>query len=201
VPFVYTSDGQLYWADDPKLAHGDLMSMVPELRERYGGGTQRSTAFGMGDLLGRAGDCQDGHRVVSFWNRSKHDYVHLPDCLRRLLADGVLDTNAFVSTPVPTIEDEGRTKVYTFPLSHVQGLRLGEMDDQDRQRAELYQQLHLMRGDAKKQAMQHLGLGAQGKRPWQRAAEQTGMISPGQKWWAPTSEGLVRKLDALFAKR
>jgi hypothetical protein len=50
---------------------------------------------------------------------------------------------------------------------------------------ELQRQLHLMRPEQKKAAMQQLGLGSSGK----PSAGQRAGLTPGQKYWAMSSEG------------
>ncbi len=44
--------------------------------------------------------------------------------------------------------------------------------------------------DEKRAIRQQLGMDLAGgaKHPWQQASEQSGLVRPGQKWWAPTSE-------------
>jgi hypothetical protein len=54
---------------------------------------------------------------------------------------------------------------------------------------ELWRKLHLMDPISKKAAMEKLGVGGTAKNPWQKGSEEAGVINPGQKWWAPHSEG------------
>jgi hypothetical protein len=61
---------------------------------------------------------------------------------------------------------------------------------------ELYRRMHLATGDEKKQIMARLGVGGMGsnvEHPWKKALRVAGLPGggPGQKWWAPTSEGFT----------
>ncbi len=57
-------------------------------------------------------------------------------------------------------------------------------------KTDLYRKVHIMRGNAKKDAMKKLGLGwVSKKNRWQQEMEKAGQTTPGNKSWAPTSEG------------
>lgn len=160
-----------------------------------GGGSDgiepRDQAMEVGDLLGRIGPFRDGARVVSFWNQDKSDYDNLlQPCLQRLIADGHIFQSDFVSTPLHQ----------TIPISVVAQVETTEIDPAMKKQVELYRKLHLMRGDEKKAAMRELGVGwtHRVQHPMQREMERHGLIGPGQKWWAPTSENFNSKLDAIL---
>ncbi len=138
------------------------------------------------DLLGRI---DKDKSLVSFWNRNEEILQKLlKPCLARLIKDGKLKPDAYVSTPIHG----------TIHISELENTKVKELSPEEIERIELYQQLHLMKPAEKKATMIRLGLldPEQGviKRPWQREAEQVGMVQPGQKWWAPTSEDNIEAI-------
>lgn len=160
----------------------------------------REIAMITGDLLGRLGrDFQyiDDHglpdtnvQLVSFWNTKKTDYDNsLEGCLQKLREHNLINDETLISTPIHQ----------TIPITAIDQVETQEIDPEMAEKVKLWQQLHLMRPEAKKEAMRKLGLGGEQmiKNPWQQGLEQTGHASPGNKWWAPTSEA-CEKLDALL---
>jgi len=135
-------------------------------------------------LLGRVGLAYEpplprGTKVVSFWNDDELEYDQwLSGCLTTLKSNGIIDDESFVSTPLHG----------TVPITQIGRGR--EMDEHERERYELMSRLHLMRGAEKQAAMKKLGVGAGGRpHPVQSAMRGSGLQGPGQRWWAPTSEG------------
>lgn len=153
-------------------------------------GEPREIATKIGDLAGRIGD---HGTIVSFWNTNKSQYDNLlQSCLSQLISDQKLSQNPKISTPLHG----------TVPLSEVSNIQMKEMTPEDYEQMELHKQLHLMRGGAKQQAMKKLGVGGGGKpHPVQQAMDNAGLRVPGQKWWAPHSEGLVREWEEKSARR
>ncbi len=75
-----------------------------------------------------------------------------------------------------------------------------EMSDEDRRLGELQVMLHLgadkngkrLTPEERRWIEKELGIKREKiiKNPWQQEAENIGMVQPGQKWWAPTSESI-----------
>lgn len=126
--------------------------------------------------------------VIAFYENPDTD--QLKDCVRKILSTRLVSERAFVIYA---------DRVYSVP--EFLGGEVSEATPEQIKRARLQIALHLgawpngtrlSLGD-KRAIQQELGLLDQPvstKRPWQRAAEQARLIQPGQKWWAPTSEGL-----------
>lgn len=122
-------------------------------------------------LVGRV---SPNKQYVAFW---KYNDLMAP-CLKALFHEGFITLD--------TIFANGRQHmpVRTF----LRGGRFAPSPEDD-ERREMMQQLHLMGPQQKKAAMKKLNLiGGGHKQPWQKAAEQNKVVSPGQKWWATTSE-------------
>ncbi len=142
------------------------------------------------DLFGRI----SGNReIVSFWNEDPKLYdTLLKPCIAQLLAQRLLAADSDISTPV-------HGTFYISELDTVQGTELSPEALADKR---LRERLHLMPPAEKKAAMIKLGLmdPTQGaiKSPWQRASEETELVQPGQKWWAPTSEDLLTQIEDLL---
>lgn len=213
VAFIYTSDNEVYYGIGKTHAgiirsNNDLFYRYMRLLDPNGtrfnendyniGSKLRAEAESI-DLLGRIGfktqslslDTQrsedNGKWLCSFWNDNKQilDSLLMP-CLERLLADKQIKNDTLVSTPIHG----------TVSLGDI-GLNIErEMSPEEREEIELHKRLHLMRGDEKKKAMKQLGVGVGGKaHPMQVAMTNAGLLKPGQKWWAPTSEGVLRGSD------
>ncbi len=85
--------------------------------------------------------------------------------------------------------------------SEIAGMHSQEPSDAMKQQIDAMAQLHLARGDEKKNLMKKAGLkSVPGKVPEMATAMQkAGQLAPGQKWWANTSEGLERRLALVFS--
>lgn len=151
-------------------------------------GEPREVAIKMGDLVGRLG--KEG-TLVSFWNTELSAYTHLlRKCLDELIAAQQIYPIAYISTPIHG----------TIPIDLIETTQTHEMTPEEQEHLELAKQMHLMRGDQKKDAMKKLGVGGGGKpHPMQSAMDDAGLRVPGQKWWAPTSEDFDRKLSMALA--
>ncbi len=132
---------------------------------------------------------------ISFWNRDKAVYdAHLKACVSALVKGEVatvrpITLEDYVSFPIQTITvDEVLNGASTAT----------QLTPEQQRKVELQQQLHLMRGDEKKRAMAELGVGGTAPHPMQTAMRQTGLIGPGQKWWAPHSESFGLDGTVLF---
>jgi hypothetical protein len=120
-------------------------------------------------LLGRTGQT-DGKHYVAFWN---HLDKLLPNCLKRLQNDHVINQNTWVTTP--TIKP---TLINDTP-------QIQQVDPN----YALANKIHTMNAIDKKNAMLQLGLSPFSKKnKWQQGSEETDLVKPGQKWWAATSE-------------
>ncbi len=154
-------------------------------------------------LMGRAGPMnqipgigaeEDDHTyLVTFWNDDINVYGELlPTCMLHLYDNNLITDPVIINTPI-FIENYSSGQVET------QGIARDPTPSVDKKELDRMRELHLMRGDQKKKAMQELGLAATSqKHPMQATLEKGGYINPGQKWWAPTSESFSRKLDKIF---
>jgi hypothetical protein len=198
--FIYTTEGKVYYANG-SWAHFEMAESNSELIIRY----RRRDMRLVGDILGRIGyfPYVDYNyrtvdiRVMSIWNHKEEDYKNLPQCIQQLIKDGKITSNDCISTPVPNPEG-----YHTYPIADVEGLRLGVMSADDRAEVALWRKLHLLPPDQKRAAMRQLGLIGDtpdySKHPWQSGAEKSGLINPGQKWWAPQSEGVVAQVASFL---
>jgi hypothetical protein len=174
-PFIYlgndvVSGGKLY-TGDAYDTHIELVGMKDELQDRRDSlGYDSSYDYRVDgikhDLMGRMGEWTltrswldaidwDGLPpdifLVSFWNREKPLYDrNLVDCLRSMESFFVGRGEVFVSTPL----------LGTVHISKVMGGSVGvAMSDEEKEKLELHQRLHLMNPAEKKAAMEKLGLG------------------------------------------
>ncbi len=118
-----------------------------------------------------------GVTIVSFWNKLPETYEYLSQCLNDLDQRYKFGNDYVVSTPL-------------------HGTRVSRYLDTKPKSSEavdtsLAKEMHTMRA-GKKEAMKSLGVGGSGKKPMQKAYEKEGIIQPGQKYWAPTSESKKR---------
>lgn len=193
VTFIYTADDKLYYLPDG-VTHQDLFDMNDDLVDRYNAIESRRPMRDRAekiDLVGRAGKVTMlGIRAVSFWNIEQGIYDDLlASCLEELIFEGIIDSNYMVSTPATGVvtQDEILGKNQPAPAP----------SPVDSDEVELYKNLHLMRGEQKRDAMKKLGVGVGGRpHPIATAMNKTGLLKPGQKWWAPTSEGILREPDS-----
>ncbi len=190
IPFIYSKlpeYGGLACGDEGST-HADV---IVALDIDYGRDLFRyQRQFEKGDqaLFGRVAtiDYQDeATHVVTFWNVSIEAYKQLlVDCLSALSDKGLINTDTMVATPF-FVEQFGAA-VSFFANNQDQSQ---ELSPEQLARLDMQRELHLMRPEAKKLAAQKLGLNlASKKSDHQTQAELAGMVTPGQKWWAPTSE-------------
>lgn len=138
-------------------------------------------------LLGRVGECWPGPSMdlvhaVAFWNDDKLIYNELlGSCISHLAHDGLLEADSVIYTPFGKHDTTAATAETVKPHNT-------EIDRQRQQDMELLRQLHLMPAGQKKAALKRLGAPGGKKSPWQAASEKAGVVQPGHKWWAPTSE-------------
>lgn len=209
--FFYTANGELQTVPGG-VTHVQVIEDDPSLQARYDGPAQDRLANDPEiaariddgefqpidilrlvaedqDLLGRIGqhELQELEwktvTVVSFWNRDQTLYDRLlRPCLRAMVADGVIDNNAVVSTPAQL----------TFVKDLLQtSASMPAVDQQTTQAAQQQQMLHLLNSPQKRQALQQQGYQGSQKSAMQRAVEKAGLIQPGQKWWAQYSEDVL----------
>jgi hypothetical protein len=114
----------------------------------------------------------DNTRTVTFWGPKEYlntNPNYLLPCLRKMLKTGMVDEH---------------DKVSTWAENGTVGGMIGGVGNNTSNNADLYKQLHTMKPDEKRWAMQQLGVGGNSKpHPWNAAS-----IIPGQKWWAINSE-------------
>lgn len=115
--------------------------------------------------------------IVSFWNNLPETYDYLSQCLTDLSQKYRFGDNYVISTPIHG------TRVSRY---------LDTKHATDAVDTALAKEMHTMRA-GKKEAMKSIGVGGGGKKkPMQQAYEKEGVIQPGQKYWAPTSESKKR---------
>ncbi len=196
--FTFIYDGQLHYVDpnDPEtsdfdrknpesLTHDNVVDKMNALGVSLPKRLNNDKHYLRDDqaIQGRTGIYRHKH-YVSFWHGPRPLVFAklLPGCLAELDRLDKLEHDTTLSTP------------YTGVTSIKDGLaafRKGvpELGEEELKRADLMRQLHLMKPEQKKEAMRTLGLAPGGaKRPWQREAENTDLVKPGQKWWGLTSE-------------
>jgi hypothetical protein len=201
-PFIYlgkdvVSGGKLY-TGDAFDTHIELVGMKDELKYRRDSlGYDSSYEYRVDgikhDLMGRMGDWTltrswldaidwDGLPpdifLVSFWNKEKPLYDrNLVDCLRSMESYFVGRGEVFVSTPL----------LGTVHISKVMGGSVGvAMSDEEKEKLELHQRLHLMGPAEKKDAMEKLGLG--GVKVSKRGEWEAGMRGLGMGGYMRQSE-------------
>lgn len=177
VPFYFAS--KMYYGQQGQV-HGDILGQMWQ---------DDKTAYFDADknyLNGRVSQYGGNfNKYVSFWNTNRQIYdKYLQACLQRLRADGLIDDATLVSTPV----------YGTVPLVQIDGSAAKAVSPEEEERVRLAREMHTMTGQAKHDAMQKLGVGAAGKpHPMQTSMQKAGLLRPGQKWWAPTSEDEDKK--------
>jgi hypothetical protein len=209
-PFIYLgkdveSGGKLVITDYSYYTHIVLIKRNADLQKRmndlgYDDSIQYRIEGTAHDLMGRMGKwkikrdgnwqiMRDGNweRVteegiefflVSFWNDEKTLYDHnLVDCLRSM-EEYFVDKDVFVSTPL----------LGTVHISKVLGGSAVNvaLSDEEREKLELHQRLHLMGPIEKKAAMAKLGLG--GVKVSKRGEWEAGMRGLGMPGYIRQSE-------------
>jgi hypothetical protein len=211
-PFIYlgkdvVSGGKLY-AGDAFDTHIELVGMKDELQDRRDNlGYDSSYDYRVDgikhDLMGRMGDWTltrswldaidwDGLPpdifLVSFWNKEKTLYDrNLVDCLRSMESYfteyvELTGKEVFVSTPL----------LGTVHISKVMGGVSvgGTLSDEEKEKLDLHQRLHLMGPAEKKAAMAKLGLG--GVKVSKRGEWEAGMRGLGMGGYMRQSEWIYR---------
>lgn len=182
--FIYTDDGNIY--HDNGRSHNELITSNDELYYRYefDGGSIQAT-----DLFGRVN--QD-RTIASFWNSKEKVYKKsLRPCIDKLISNNMLSPDGAISTPIHG----------TFYIKDFDDVMPRELTPEQKETLELQRQLHMMPAAQKKIAMQKLGLLPNNvttkANRWQQAGQKAGVLTPGQKWWAPTSESRKHKLSSI----
>lgn len=205
--FIYIN-GEIYYGDR-KAMHWEMIEDIDSLDRLYRSAVKmygltsnnahpRDVIMMIGGLLGRVGYGRSGTpheetKFCSFWNTDGRQYDgNLKPCLERLLGDEIIDSSTIVSIP----------NLGSVPLS--EALNLGgvrDLSDEEMEKMELYKRLHLMRGEEKQAAMRKLGLGGKQKQhPMQQALQSQKLASPGQRWWAMSSEDVVLNVSELITE-
>lgn len=188
VSFIYTKDRELLWSDDSYDTHQDL---VLHYASHFGIDTSLDIDT-ITDASEYVRDNLEEHSLtgrvspdlefVAFWNTPQQLYGLLEACISELLSENLIDpdTNIVLGGSDQTIKASN-----TRNLDHHDT----RIDPEKERELQLRKNLHLMKPRAKKAAMKKLGLiGGGHKSKWQSAAEKAELVTPGQKWWAPTSE-------------
>lgn len=175
IPFVYYPDGTIYY--------GDIGNTHFDLKQRYS--LREKDQMYRGGAEGRIGEFE-GIPLVSFWNQdnlvsqgTRHalPVQLLQQAIEKLLADGRINADMFISTP----------QFGTIPLSKLDALPQ-QTDEYDQEQAKQARELHLLRGQDKRRALERIGAQPSKKNPWQQEAERLRVTTPGHKLWAIHSE-------------
>jgi hypothetical protein len=109
---------------------------------------------------------------VTFWQAPPD--LNVTDCVKQVSSiNNYADDPIWISAP----------SIGTVPFGQHEDRR--DLDQEEIAKIQMQRRLHLMKADEKKAAMKKLGLATGGaKSPGQRAG-----LTPGQKYWAMSSEG------------
>lgn len=202
ITFIYTNDHELFWAGWPAthadVAHDNNLPYTHDF-DLFGRiGTDEDISFTLSETDGEnlykwmnangvklTPDIQNyKSKLISFWNSDKTNFDILPNCCDSLLRKGLVTDEDIVVTYIGVVDYVKNIK---------KGLQIKSVEPEQAKRIEQWKKLHLMRTN-KKQIMQDLGLSPAGaKNAWQDELEKNGYLTPGQKWWAPYSEGISFK--------
>ena len=198
VTFIYINidgESQLY-ADDNDATHADIL-----VKHLIGFWTSlnrdqdypRKYLEDNFALLGRSGwydgrcskddsKSANNYYVISFWNESNEIYDRLLggflEEFKQFVPNGA---RVIISTPNGNREFSDTASI------------VGARTKVDPEYYALRKDLHLLRGDEKKRAMEKLGLynPEKAEHPMARSLKDRGLLIPGGKWWAPYSEELI----------
>ena len=203
--FIYTRQHKLYLGNDRRSYHHDIICQHPEIgKDEIIRPLMNATKIRRGynlkdhdnlvmayylrqvDLHGRIGRIYPGEgeseiKIVSFWSTIPETYdLLLQECLDLLIENTYISPNDYLSTPLHG----------TIPVGFVMrgNATTKELSPEEREDYKRQEDLHMMRGDQKKAELRKIGYAGSSKQPMQKQAEQIGIVKPGHKWWAPTSE-------------
>lgn len=188
VPFIYNPDGTLFYTDNQHINHYQLVVMNLDY---YDLPHPDDDQFAVSDfvefdlrsrsLVGRAGWLLADVRAVAFWNDDLRPELVQP-CLQQLIRYGIITPDSYMITA----DDE---TLLVSDILATEKHRQAQLTPEQERKREMMRQLHLMKPQEKKATMKELGLvGGGHKQPWQKSAEKAGIVQPGQKWWAMSSE-------------
>jgi hypothetical protein len=195
--FFYTIRHNLYWAIGNDT-HFEMVEQQPALAEELGFKPQdfrddRSKSRERlrwekeEAILGRA-IAQEDKTIISIWNEDVQFVLSLiQPCIEAILP------RLYQSTET---EPKNDCLVCTpFKTNWWSKWRLAKANPTGKN-VELYRNLHLMKPQEKRNAMEKLGLQTQTKQsPWSTAMSQAGLLTPGQKAWAAQSESFKEWLN------
>lgn len=198
---IYAENGELVVELYP-TTHTDLVSSRAVRRKLFAG-TEYEDEAANGDwghqrsylnaqqycLLGRI---DPPAQAVSFWNMDADQVERLlAPCVARLMEGGHITPDTLVMAP-PLDR--------SVPAGEVESAQTQEVSPEAQERLRLQQRLHLAVGAEKEAIRRKLGIAAvPGKpHPMATAMRQAGRLSPGQKWWAGTSEDFQRRLSRVL---
>ena len=190
MPFIYTQDGLILPNENSIARSTTHIDLVRQNAAEFGisDATDRLAAARVRQglesfaLLGRI----DGDKeAVAFWNPKRLMHGLLGKCISELLAQRLIYPNSKV------ISGDGQSINADTQNIENPGIETA-IDPKKKREIELRRALHLMPPQQKQAAMKELGLGwGSVKNKWQKASEKAGLVKPGQKWWASTSEGII----------
>jgi hypothetical protein len=130
-------------------------------------------------IQGRIGyDYFNTLNVIALWNKTVKQSL-LQNCLRDLMIEVHVKEEDLVQFGNNTSQAVSEI-LNNIPSSQAKG--------------DVAPNLHIMMPDQKKAALQRMMGDIGGKKSgWQQGMEKLGAITPGQKWWAATSEGFSFK--------
>ena len=131
-----------------------------------------------------------GIQIVSFWTTNRQLYDNLDECMAALDSHGLLAETSLISTPFGNRMWPDGAEIES-----------DELTPEERERIELLQQMHLARGDVKKEIMDKLGLGFEGRPKNKIQTHHNGGDDPTRgapgKWWSPFGDDINRIANAI----
>ena len=158
-------------------------------------------------LFGRVAPLEDPEtgetlRFASFWGRgadydnpeAKGPVDQIPACVQALYYKDLVDDDTII------VFGDGRVCLASDLLHGGKGVEAaGEIDPEVQKRMELQKQIHLARGDEKKQLLKAVGAKVGGGKvsPWSRELRKGGSGS-GWDYWRMHSENFAARLDRIL---
>ena len=200
ITIVYSENGKLFAQEFP-TTHTDVVELSSVTDKLFAGTRyegQSRDSWDHSNYYMNAQRCALMGRVnnkgtkLSFWNTdaSLVDALLAP-CIAEMLSRRMIGPDTKVMAP--TLESP-------VLAADIRSVRIRELSPEEQERIELQQQLHLAVGARKDAIRKKLGMKkpTSKKHPMAVALQNAGHATPGQKWWAGTSEDLGRKLSRIL---
>lgn len=204
IVFIYTPDDDKLYTHTRKFeSHAGLKSKHQELKNRYHGlemphDNEYGDIFGRiaygSDVLAKLNDSKQlglteppiSADILSVWS-SKIGFTYLDDCVHKLLSEKFINQNAYISIPDHPI---CRISEYEYGLA-----REVSPEAQDVVQRQMID--HNARGQEKQEQLKKAGVKPK-PRPMQLGKEgrpEKEALNPGEKWWAMSSEDIIRSIS------